>query len=80
MKKTSLTDQIAINPSGWDELDVMDIIIYDATLVQNTRKFKKGDIIESIAFMTSSSTIELYQDGEVAETIPMVITLDLQKD
>ena len=60
----SITDSIAINPSGWDELGDGDIQLYDATLVVDTKKFKKGDKVDCVSFLFSQSICQLWRKAE----------------
>jgi hypothetical protein len=58
----AITDSIAINHSGWDDIgEYGDIQLYDATLVVDTPKLKKGTKVDVVAFLFSKSQYEIYK-------------------
>lgn len=61
----SITDSIAVNPNGWDEVsEYGDIQLYGATLVVDTPKFKKGEKVDCITFLFSQSICQLWRKAE----------------
>jgi hypothetical protein len=64
----SITDSIAINPSGWDEVGEGDIQLYDATLVVDTPKFKRGEKVECITFLFTKSICQLWRKSSKPTT------------
>lgn len=56
-----ITDSIAVDPSGWDEAgDYGDLQLYNATLVVDTPKFKKGTKVKTITFLFTQSLCQIY--------------------
>ena len=60
-----ITDSIAINPSGWDEVgEYGDLQLYGATLIIDTPKFKKGEKVDCISFLFTQSLCQLWKKAE----------------
>jgi hypothetical protein len=77
-----ITNSIVESSSGWDECgEYGDVQLYDAVLAVDTKKFKKGDKVDTVSFMFSQSIVQIYmksateKDGftpvEVVEEFPI---------
>ena len=84
-----ITKSIVSSSSGWDEAgDYGDVFLYDAVLAIDTKKFKKGDKVSSVAFMfscgicqildTTGKTLENgVKEVYVAEEFPIRLVADI---
>ena len=73
----TITDFIAIESSGWDECgDFGDLQLYDAKLVVDTKKFKAGDVVDTISFLFTKSICQIYHDnGKIIEEFPIKLII-----
>jgi hypothetical protein len=75
-KHKDVTKSIVEQSTGWDEWgDYGDVIFYNAVLATDTAKFKRGDMVHSIAFCYSKGIVDIYSnDGkEVLESFEIQI-------
>ena len=87
MKEKLITDFIVESSTGWDMAgDWGDLQLYNAKLAVDTRKFKKGDVVNCITFLFSQSLCQIYQpvgkkvDGfqetAIVEEFPIKLSID----
>jgi hypothetical protein len=81
-----ITDSIVSSCGGWDEAgEYGDVQLYQAVLAIDTKKFKKGQTVETISFVFSKSLCQIWDkagcesaDGcqpmEVIEEFALVLT------
>ena len=74
--ENSIINSIVSNHNGWDECgEYGDLQLYDATLAIDTKNFKKGDMVECIAFIFSKGVCQImkslpvYEDGFIPTKI-----------
>jgi hypothetical protein len=84
-----ITKSIVSSSAGWDEAgDYGDIFLYDAVLAIDTKKFKKGDKVSSVAFMFSCGVCQIWdktgktlengvQEMQVVEEFPIRLEAEI---
>lgn len=71
-----ITNFIAKDFDGWDEVGDGDIQLYNATLQVDTPKFKKGDKVENIAFLYTLSKCQIInKEGDVVDEFPIKLVI-----
>ena len=71
-----ITDSIVLSSEGWDEAgEHGDVQLYGAVLAVDTKKFKQGQRVETIAFLFSKSVCQIWdKKGEVENGVqPMEV-------
>ena len=79
MQNKNITNSIVASYKGWDEGggDYGDVQLYDVVLAVDTKKFKKGDVVQCATFLFSESKVQLWNKSgtEIIEEIQLGLVL-----